>query len=170
MATTTWNRSFQAQTNYDLGTVLLCSIPSGSTYRRVRFSWGFVAATPTLVDIENITFAIITLGLVTTIGNGSETVPNAVTAAHDAAPPTQRWIWWESRVPVVSAMSNAAGMIVWRDSGPQEPTDTRSQVLATGIPGGDSLNLWASWAAGYDPWVTAPAMVWVSASVLYSTP
>lgn len=148
----------------------MCAIPSGSTYRRVRFSWGFAGTTPAITDMGNMAYNLLTMGLVTTIGDGTETPPNPVTASGDASPPTERWVWWESRQPVVCGLDELAGVAAWRDSGPQEAVDVKTQVLATGIPGGDTLNLWASWAADND-WDTEGAVtVWVSTSVLFSTP
>lgn len=145
----------------------MAAIPSGQTLRRVRFSWGFAGITAIETDLPNQIYDVVTLGLVTTIGNGSETPPNALTASGDAAPPTRRWLWWETRQPVISAIDYAAGVIAWRDSGPQESVDVRSQVLATGIPAGETLNLWGSFATSYD-WDSSGAVtIWLSTSVLY---
>lgn len=117
--------------------------------------------------LEGLPFA---MGLVTTIGNGTETPPSPVISSGDAAPPTQRWIWWENRAPVVSAIDAGAGVMAWKDSGPDSPVDVKVNVLATGIPGGDTLNLWASWA-GFGGWDPAGYVgIWVATSVLYSTP
>lgn len=112
---------------------------------------------------------VMIMGLVTTIGNGTEAVPDAFSQSGDVAPPTQRWIWWETRAAVPIAIDNASNVITWTDSGAQEPVDVKVNVLATGIPGGDTLNLWARWSAG--TWDTSGnATVWLSTSVLYSTP
>lgn len=110
------------------------------------------------------------MGLVTTIGNGGEHVPNAFSESGDAAPPTQRWIWWETRAAVPTAIDQAAGLITWRDSGPQEPPDSKVNVLATGVPGGDTLNLWASWTAVTDWDDSGDVEVWIGASILFSNP
>ena len=144
----------------------MASIPAGLTISRIRFSWGFYIDTPALDDMSNVAFNTMVLGLVTTVGNGSETVPNPRLNPGDAAPPTQRWLWWETRNPVVTAVSEGANVITWRDSGPQEPTDAKGQVLATGIPSGDTLNLWASWAAAYGPDANSTHVVWAGASIL----
>jgi hypothetical protein len=107
------------------------------------------------------------MGLVTTYGNGTETPPDPVAAPADAAPPTLRWIWWEVRAPVVTAVDAAAGVVTWTDSGPQERVDAQAQVKAVGVPAGDTLNLWASWR-GYGSWDASGAVaIWVGASVLY---
>lgn len=169
---TTWFRTGIANARYDAGWTLLCSIPSGSTLRRVRWSWGFSGVTSDLVDIAATMENTLVSGLVTTIGNGGETPPNPAIASGDAAPPTQRWLWWEIRQPIVTAVNHAAGVITWRDSGPQEVPDVKTQVLATGIPGGDTLNLWFRWqSTPFVAWDTSgTAVVWVGSSVLFTTP
>lgn len=64
-------------------------------------------------------------------------------------------------------MDTNSGIVMWTDSGSTEETDIKAQVLATGVPGGDQLDLWATWAAA-GPWVSdGSAQVWVQASVLY---
>jgi hypothetical protein len=61
-------------------------------------------------------------------------------------------------------------VITWHDSGSTEPTDTKGQVLATGVPGGQKLDLWASWHSAFAWDTSGSAQVWLSASVLYKTP
>lgn len=161
-----WHRTTNFSIAWDSGGFWLSAIPNGQTYRRVRFSWGFVGNTPSVTRVFGLEGFGFVLGLVTTFGDGTETPPNALTAPEDAAPPTRRWIWWEGRSPVISAIDNSAGIIAWRDSGPQEPCDAKAQVLATGVPAGQTLNLWASWASQF-PWdPDGDVSVWVTASVL----
>lgn len=166
MASTAWVRT--VQTSYDLpqGNLLMASLAAGQSIMRIRFGWGFHATTGFDTDLHFLAENLVVWGMVTTIGNGSETVPDPRTNPGDADPPTQRWLWWESRRPVLQAsMPNVA---IWSDSGPQEPCDAHGQVLATGIPAGDTLNLWASWAMGYD-WDPGPAFIWFGASILVKT-
>jgi hypothetical protein len=166
---TNWHRVSNSSADWT-GTWWIVAMPAGATLLRTRFSWGFtVTADPLVADTSNMQFNTQIFGLVTTIGNGTEAVPDARLASGDAAPPTQRWIWWEHRAPVISAYSAAGGVVAWRDSGSQEIIDSRSQVLATGIPGGDTLNLWASWSGGYGLGSNTEANVWAFASVLYKT-
>jgi hypothetical protein len=106
-------------------------------------------------------------GIVTVFGDGTETAPNPRTSPGDAAPPTQRWLYYEARAPVPRAIDSGADVVMWTDNGSTEATDIKAQVLATGVPGGDALDLWATWAAAgtWDP--SGSAHVWVQASVLY---
>jgi hypothetical protein len=164
---TTWIRTVQATLTWAAGSSKIASIPSGSTLLRVRFSWGFQGWTSSLIGAYTVMNDAQVLGLVTTIGNGSETVPNPRSDSTDADPPTRRWLWWEARVPVITAWDDASSIVTWRDSPPQEPIDAKGQVAATGIPGGDSLNLWASWAPAYAWDSSGAAALWYYASVLY---
>ena len=167
----TWYRTASTSDLYTSGLFWACAIPNGSTYRRVRWAWGFSGDTADTVAMDSIRSNYLVMGLVTTIGNGGESVPEPISSSGDAAPPTERWVWWEARQPVVQAVSHAAGVIAWRDSGPQEVPDVKAQVLATGIPGGDTLNLWASWQSVGGDWdASGSASVWVATSVLYHSP
>lgn len=145
------------------------AIPAGQTLLRIRFSWGFYLDSPTLTDMQNIAFNLVNWGLVTTVGNGTETPPDANTGTADVAPPTQRWLWWETRQPIPTAIDSGADVISWRDSGPQEEQDARGQVLATGIPAGDTLNVWASWSGQYGLPSDSNLCIWTSASMLVKT-
>lgn len=167
----TWYRSSTTSDLYSSGLFWACAIPSGSTYRRVRWSWGFSGDTNDTTSMDLVRSNYLVMGLVTTIGNGGETVPQPISSPNDAASPTQRWIWWEARQPVIAAVSHAAGVFAWRDSGVQEVPDVQVPVLATGIPGGDTLNLWASWQSKAGAWdFSGSASVWVATSVLYRSP
>lgn len=164
---TTWVRSVQVQLDWLSGAVLIDSIAAGNSYLRVHVRWGFYGDSPVDVDMSEIGSNVMSFGLVTTIGNGTETPPNARTQAGDQAPPTQRWIYWETRAPVMTAISADANVVSWRDSGSSEPTDTKGQVLATGLAPGQTLNLWGSWAAAL-PWAeSGNALLWWGTSVLH---
>ena len=172
MVTTVWNRLQQSSGVYSVGSFRQDIISSGFTLRRIRWAWGFAGVTADTVDINATVTNHLIGGIVTTVGDGSEAVPNPVTTPVDVAPPTQRWLWWETRVPVPIAVDHAAGLITWRDSGPQEVPDVGVNVLATGIPPGDFLNVWFSWASvlatDWDP--SGSVDVWASTSILSTTP
>lgn len=156
---------------YDVGWFWQVAIPSGSTLRRVRWSWGFSGFTASTSDLGATAKNLMVAGLVTTIGDGTETPPHPLDTPEDVAPPTQRWLWWEVRQPVALSVDGTSDTVSWRDSGPQEAPDVKSQVLATGIPSGDSLNLWFSYQSSGGAWDSTGAItVWVSTSVLYTTP
>lgn len=168
---TLWHRVASENNNYAGGAVWLDAIAAGSTYRRVRWSWGFSGITNVTTDLALVTANFLVAGLVTTIGNGTETVPQPVSTPNDVLPPTQRWLWWEARQPVAHAVDGASDVVSWRDSGPQEIVDVKSQVLATGIPAGDSLNLWFSWQGWIGAWDSSgQVVIRVAASTLSSSP
>lgn len=164
----TWVRTVQAQLPWASANSLITSVPRGTTLVRVRFGWGFWLDAPTGQDMILIGNNIMILGVVTTVGNGTETVPDARLNAGDQAPPTQRWLYWEGRAPVLQGYSSRDTMMAYRDSRPQEAVDIKAMVSAKAIPAGDTLNLWASWNPGnvYSG-NTANAYVWYWASVLY---
>lgn len=168
--TLAWVRSTGASSSVEQGSTLLGRLNNGQKYVRVHFRWGFYGDQRDPGSLIDAAQNIISFGLVTTFGDGTETPPAARGASGDAAPPTQRWIYWETRGLMPSVLSVDAGVSVWRDVGSTEPTDTKGQVLATGVPGGQTLNLWASWQMPF-PWDTnGNALVWLGASVLYNTP
>jgi hypothetical protein len=143
------------------------AIAAGNSYLRVHVRWGFHIDTPTEYDLSDFSQNLVSFGLATTIGDGSETRPDARTGAWpDQDPPTQRWIYWETRAPVVSAVDHASGVVTWRDSGATEPTSTKGQVLATGLGPGDSLNLSSCWASAEPYDNVANQALWVSLSIL----
>lgn len=163
---TTWRRN--TAVSFSMGPAFNWehAIAAGNTYLRTHIRWGFHIDAPIATDIQAVCANLVSFGLATTIGNGSETRPNARSGAADQAPPTQRWIYWETRAPVVSAIDEAAGVITFRDSGATEPSDTKGQVLATGLPGGDTLNLSSIWSSASTFDSTFNTVLWVSVSML----
>ena len=170
MTSLAWVRSTGLSNDYEQGSTLLGRLANGSSYLRVRFRWGVYADCTDRMDIQSLASNIISFGLVTTVGDGTETPPNARTQSNDQSPPIERWIYWETRQLEPVVISAESGVITWHDTGSTEPTDTKGQVLATGMGGEDTLNLWASWAAPtvWDP--TGTTQLWLGASVLYRTP
>jgi hypothetical protein len=151
------------------GAVAVASINNGQTYLRNHIRWGFQGTTSTTVNIHAVEQNIVSFGLATVAGTISTAPPDARLNSGDVSPPLERWVYWETRAPVVAAIDDDAGVIVWRDSGATEETDTRGQVLATGLAGGDNLFLWASWAAPF-AWDTSGAVVlWQGISTLIKT-
>lgn len=105
-------------------------------------------------------------GMVTTVGNGTETPPSPNADRYDQDPPTKRWIWWEGRVPHVTAWSAESNVVNWELTLPDEPSDSKGMVLATGIPSGDTLNLWFTWQADQAWDTSGAASLWLSYSIL----
>lgn len=165
-----WVRTIGLSTTYEVGQILLGRLTLGQSYVRVHFRWGVYGDTTDRIDLQSIASNLITMGLVTTVGDATETAPNARTASGDASPPTQRWLYWETRQVTPKIISPDAGVITWQDSGATEPTDTKGQVLFTGFAPGPTLNLWATWAAPNAWDGSGEAQVWFAASVLYKTP
>lgn len=168
MANFTWARTIESTLSWSANHVLLASIPQANTLRTIRFSWGFSGYTSQTANIQNATQNIQVLGLVTTVGNGTETPPNPRTAPGNAAPPTERWLWWEPRAPQLLTYSDTADAVWYRDTPLGEPTVMQAMVSAAGIPAGDTLNVWASWAPGSSWDSSGGALLWVGASIGYT--
>jgi hypothetical protein len=134
---------------------------------RVHFGWGFYGNTSSTTNLLDVSQNLQVMGIVTTVGTGSETPPNARTASSDQSPPTERWIFWEARAPKIAAYDSAGGVALWQDSGSQEPVQTRGQVSGKTVSSGDFLDVWASWAAA-SAWDSSGAVdLWYYASLLY---
>jgi hypothetical protein len=163
----TWQRGVLANLDFESGSELLVKVPQGDTLLRVHFGWGFYGDTSTTTDLQSVSQNLQVMGLCTTVGTGSETPPNARTASSDEDPPTERWVYWEGRAPRLGAYNDTAELAFWQDSGAQEPVDTKGMVSAKTIPDGDTLNLWASWAAASAWDDTGNVNLWLYYSALY---
>jgi hypothetical protein len=163
---TTWVRTYGYQLDWSGGNQVIAEISPGQTLLRVHFGWGFGGETSAeFASMANVRNELFIFGLCT-VPHG-ETVPNANSQRNDQAPPTQRWIYWEARPPVVAAMDfTGGGVVAWRDTGSGYELSTKGQVLATNLGGASSLDLYASWAATITSWDdsgTASAWFWASA-------
>ena len=169
--TLAWVRAHNEAPFYQDGQFLLASIPNGWTYKRIRWSWGFAGFTNVTTDLAAQVTNIGMAGLVTTIGDGTETAPRPISTPNDVAPPTQRWLWWEARQAIAVSVDGTSDTVSWRDSGPQEIPDVRTQVLAVGAGAGEFLNLWFTWQSFFGAWDSSGEMsMWAAASILYNIP
>ena len=165
--TGTWVRTVQANLSWTTGSNKIAAISPGNTLLRIHFGWGFYGDTSTTTNLEDVSQNLMVMGLVTTVGNGSETPPNARTSSSDVSPPTQRWVFWEARAPRIAAHDSSGGVALWQDSGGQEPVQTKGMVSAKTIPSGDFLNVWASWAAAAAWDASGNVNLWFYASLLF---
>lgn len=163
----TWVRSVQANLSFTSGNALIANIPRGSTLVRVHFGWGFYGTTHATANPVHTANNLQVMGVCTTVGDGTEAVPNVRTQSADQSPPSGRWLWWEARAPVISSYDSGAELISWRDSGAQTPVDAKGMVSAKAIPAGDTLNLRASWAAAFAWEANESNNLWFWASILY---
>jgi hypothetical protein len=147
-------------------TLQIGTVEPGWTILRTRFQWGMFGVTSTDVYAAAIATNFMLAGIVTTVGNGTESVPSANAGRGDADPPTQRWLWWEGRVPHVTTWDAASGVATWELTLPDQASDSKGMVLATGIPSGDTLNMWFSWQADQEWDPSGSANLWLSYSIL----
>lgn len=144
------------------------AIALGNTYMRLHIRWGFHIDTPLNTDMQAVASNLVSYGVCTMIGNGSETPPSPRTASGDLAPPLERWIYWETLAPRLVAVNEAAGVMVWEASASTEATQTKGMVNASALPEGDTLNLWSSWdvPADFADSFGANQVFWHSMSIL----
>ncbi len=166
---TVWRRNSNVTYQLLSGSNWEDAIGAGNTYLRYHIRWGFQFDTPIDVDIQNLSTMLVYFGLVTVVGDGTETPPNARTDAWpDVDPPLQRWVYWEAVAPVVTAIDAAAGVMIWRGAASTELTSSKGQVANTGVAEGDTLNLWSSWDQADDFGASSGGnvMIWHSVSIL----
>lgn len=166
--TFTWTRVVQADLPWTSGNHLLVAVPIGKTLMHVHFGWGFYANSSRYAALTDVARNIMVMGVVTTVGNGTEAVPNPRTASGNAAPPQKRWLYWEGRAPTIAALDSDGDLALWRDSGAQAPVDIESQVSAAGISAGNTLNVWASWAGGQPFDASGVTDLWFYSSAAYN--
>lgn len=162
-----WVRTVQANLSWTSGTSLIANVTRGQTLVRIHFGWGFVGSTHATTDQLATASNLQVMGICSTVGNGTETPPNARTQSFDESPPSERWLWWEARAPVVASYDSGAEWITWRDSGAQTPVDAKGMVSAKTIPVGDTVNIWASWAASHGWEANESVNLWYWASLLF---
>jgi hypothetical protein len=168
LTTYSWNRGIQVLSWATIQWVELQALSAGQTLRRIRFRWGFYGDTSLMTDLNGVSSNLYTFGICTTIGDGTEVPPNPRTQSNDQAPPTQRWVYWETRAPYATAVDQAGGVVTWRDTGSTEETSTRGQVLATGLGPGQTLNVWAVMAPAFNWDPSGSGSIWFAYSLLIS--
>lgn len=164
----TWVRTVQTDLSWTSGNTLLVSVPRGSTLLRTHFGWGWQGFTAADAAWLGVSRNIQVMGICTTVGDTTESVPNARTQAGDESPPTERWLYWEGRSSILVAEDRTDTVSFWTNSLPQAVVDSKSQVSAKAIAAGDTLNVWASWAAASDWSASGNVELWLWSSVLYN--
>jgi hypothetical protein len=134
---------------------------------RVHFGWGFYGDSSSTSNLQSLSQNLQVMGIVTTVGTGSETPPNARTQSGNVAPPLQRWIYWEARAPKVATYDATAQLVIWQDSGSQEPVQTKGMVSSKTVVAPNKLNVWASWAASGAWDASGTVNLWYYASLAY---
>lgn len=114
----------------------------GQTLLRTHFGWGIGGFSPARENPQNIMNSGIVFGLVT--ADQGSTPPTPIVHPGDVARPRQRWLWMETRYPVVTAIMGDGDLVTWTDSRQGEPTDTKGEVaVPSGL--GHVVFLYASW-------------------------
>lgn len=163
----TWARVVYAALDWTSGTQSIVRVPQGQTLLRVHMGWGFYGDASSTANLELVSQNLQVMGICTTVGDGTESAPLPRSNPTDVDPPTERWVFWESRAPKLAAYNSTAEITIWQDSGAQEPVDTKGMVSAKSIPDGDTLGVWASWQAAGDWDASGSVDLWFYASALY---
>lgn len=153
--TTTWYR--QAFTTNDVGptTWLLATLSVGQTLKRIRFTWSGTTVVDSYSDLVSLIGAPILFGIVTTIGDGLEDVPDPAFEPGDANPPAERWLWYEGRAMYPTAYSQSStGTNIVTTVPASEPGDVRAMLRAPAMDAGDFVHVWVSTSADFS-WPSA---------------
>lgn len=173
MATFSWTRKLitaQQWTNVQQKT-LLAQLNSGQSIVQTFVQWGFGGTTNGTVIPTAVMGNVAALGMVTKIGNGSESPPDPLAAPGNANPPAERWLYWSARAPVVANWDATASVVAWRSSEPDVQGQTEAQVLApSGMGVGNFLDYWMTWNTEA-PWDSSgQAVLWCAVQALVRTP
>lgn len=165
----TWVRGAQTPVAYAPFTKLITRVTSGNTILRSHFGIkadGFVTASGAGGQnfIRDALANYTAFGLVTTIGDTTETVPSPIHNPGDAVPPAQRWLYLASSTMSLLDLSGSSSTypVGWSD--PFMDVSTKGQVLAPSMPPASTLNLWLVGDTPNGPWEgTAPTdIAWYS--------
>ena len=165
-----WGRTVKSSLDWTIGFEKMFSLPSGISVLRIRFGWGFTGFTPATGDLLSVMRNLQVMGICTTVGDGGGPPPDPRTDSSDVDPPSQRWLHWESRAPVITSADGRTELVTWRDSGPQYEMDTKGMVSGASVPDGEFLTVWFSWAAAYDWPAEGHVQMWMWASLLVEVP
>lgn len=173
MATTAWTREVQTPFPWQFvqTSSLVVKLNSGQSIIRTIFSWGFGGYTIVSLAPTSMQGNVMTLGVCTTIGNGTETPPDPVTHGANVADPSQRWVYWSVRAPTCVSFDVAGNTAIWQSSPQEDDGDSKAQVLApSGMGSGNTLNQWVTWqpTAAWDP--SGQAILWWKIETLVRSP
>jgi hypothetical protein len=173
VATFSWTRAYVTAQPWggSAGSHLLVKLNTGQSIVSTLCAWGFGGTTGTTIIPAAVLGQVAAFGVVTTIGNGTETPPDALAAPNNAAPPSRRWLIWDVRAPTIAAWDSGGQTVAWTASPPISEGTTEAQVLApSGMGTGNTLNAWMSWSTfgGWDG--SGQAVLWFSSQVLVRSP
>jgi hypothetical protein len=164
---TFWQRGETHSIDWGRAATLLTTVPDGKTLVRVHFQWGFWGTTLSDDPTASAATDVAAFGIVSqTVAHGT-TPPSPILDPGDAAAPTERWLYWEARFPIVmGGRQGSPGLTQWRDSGQGGPLSTKGQVTASG-GSGLGLNIWGSFDTAAIWPASGRSQFWVWWSALY---
>lgn len=142
-----WTRTHFLDTTGSLsGQQPLATLVEGETVVRIRIDWSATAVVSSYTDWGAALGLHYFGGVVTTIGDGTETAPKPYSDPSDVNPPSERWLWLDGRLWSTDAFSQSAtGDDSLQTREPAQPSDIKAQILAPAMPAGETLNVWFTW-------------------------
>jgi hypothetical protein len=135
-STYTWVRTQFYNKPLSATGITLCTITPGNTLSRIHFGWGISGYSQISENPQNVMNAGVVLGLISMIG--ATPPPSPISSPTDPSRPQSRWLWIETRHPVINAIRGGSDIAIWSDSPRSSPTDTKAQVAN---PNGSGHNL-----------------------------
>lgn len=143
----TWVRGQSAGLSYGRHNLLLARLSPGDSLMTIRFGikadgfWTNPGA-GSQIQIQASELNYTAFGIVTTVGNGTETPPSPVGTPVDAAPPTQRWVYLASSAMSLTTFSGTSSTWTMGFTANWEANRSEAQVLATGFTAPSALDVW----------------------------
>jgi len=161
-----WGTSFQ----WNVGNMGIVSLAPGESLVRVHFGIRFQGVTSNLQNMQALGEDFLAFGLVTISSVTGSTPPNALSAAGDANPPLERWLYWSTmQMKPRHIDGEVPGNMIWSTDDTALVADSRGQVKAN-VPAGQQLHVFLSWAPWFSGgWQTRGIVTgnaWASALVL----
>lgn len=165
--TDVWIRNQVHSLDWGQASFLLASVPNGLTLLRIHFQWGLWGVTSADEPTGSTATQLAAFGIATQSDTAGTTPPSPYSHPDDVDAPLARWVYYESRFPIImGSRPGKPGTVQWRDSGQGGPLSTKGMVNAS-VGVGHVLNVYASWDTAA-AWATSgQAQYWLWSSVLY---
>lgn len=147
---TLWSRVWGTEQAWATGHLLLAQLAPGQTLARVHFGARWTGVTSNEQEMQTLADDFMALGIVSVTSAHSGAIPNALTAATDAAPPLERWLWWATTQmrPTILG-SEHPDVTVWCTDVTVLSEGSQGMVKAN-IAAGQTLGIYLSWS----PWTS----------------
>lgn len=137
----------------------MASLSPGQTLLRVRFglkgdAFWTNSGTASQSDLQASMTNFTSFGIVTTVGIGTEPVPNPATSPLDQNPPTSRYLYLATTTMSLTSFSGTSSTWTMGFEYPFMDVSTEGMVKATGFVAPDTLNVWITIGTSAGAWTT----------------